>query len=45
VHALRSHMSGMHFHVEAPFDCLADDSSDATFVWASKFIRGRDTEE
>jgi hypothetical protein len=45
VHALRSHMSDMCFHVEAPFDCLADDSSDAAFIWASKFIRGRDTEE
>jgi hypothetical protein len=45
VHDLRSHMSGLHFRTESPFDCPDNDLSDAAFVWASKFIRGRDAVE
>jgi hypothetical protein len=42
VHALRSHMSSLRFRTKPPFDCPDDDLSDAAFVWASKFIGGRD---
>jgi hypothetical protein len=45
VHALRSHMSGLRFHTEPPFDCPDDDLSDAAFVWASKFIGDQDAME
>jgi hypothetical protein len=45
MHALRSHMSGLHFYMEPPFVCPDDDLSDAAFIWASKFIGGQDAME
>jgi hypothetical protein len=40
VHALHSHMSGLDFRTEPPFDCIDDDSGDVLFVRATKFIGG-----
>jgi hypothetical protein len=45
VHALRSHICGLDFRTEPPFDCADDDSGDAAFVKATKFIRGQDAME
>jgi hypothetical protein len=45
VHALRSHMSALHFRTEPPFDCPDDDLSIDAFVWAYKYIGGWDAME
>jgi hypothetical protein len=45
VHALRSHMCGLDFRMEPPFDCTDDDSGDVAFVRATKFIGGWDDVE
>jgi hypothetical protein len=45
VHAPRSQMSGLDFHTEPLFDCADDDSGDIAFIWATKFVGGRDTME
>jgi hypothetical protein len=45
VHALRSHICGLDVQTEPPFDCADDDSGDAAFVKATKFIGGQDTME
>jgi hypothetical protein len=42
---LHSHTCGLDFRTEPPFYCADDDSGDATFVEATKFIGGRDTME
>jgi hypothetical protein len=38
-------MSALCFHTVPLFDCFDDDLSDAAFVWASKYIGGRDAVE
>jgi hypothetical protein len=42
---LHSHMCSLDFRTEPPFDCADDDSGDAAFVWATKFIGGWNTME
>jgi hypothetical protein len=42
---MHSHMCSLDFQTEPPFDCSDDDSGDAAFVRATKFIRGRDAVE
>jgi hypothetical protein len=44
-HVLRSHLSGLYFQMEPPFDCADDDSRNVTFIKATNFIRGQDTME
>jgi hypothetical protein len=45
VHVLLSHMCGMDFCTEPPFDCADDDSGDVAFIRATKFIEGQDAIE
>jgi hypothetical protein len=45
VHVLHSHICGLDFLTEPPFDYADDDSGDVAFIKATKFIRGRDTVE
>jgi hypothetical protein len=42
---LHLHMCSLDFRTGPPFDCSGDDSWDATYVRATKFIRGRDAVE
>jgi hypothetical protein len=41
VHVLRSHMCGLDFRTEPPFDCADDDLGDVAFVRTTKFIEVR----
>jgi hypothetical protein len=38
-------MSALKFHMKPSFNCPDDDLSDRAFVWASKYIDGRDAME
>jgi hypothetical protein len=45
MHVLRSHMCGLDFRMEPPFDCTDDDSGDVAFVKVTSFIDGQDVVE
>jgi hypothetical protein len=38
VNILPSHMSGLEFKTEPPFNYDGSDSGDVAFVWATKFL-------
>jgi hypothetical protein len=42
---LHSHMCSLDFRMEPPFNCSDNDSGDAAFVQATKFIGGQDAVE
>jgi hypothetical protein len=45
VHALCLHMSCLNFRTKPSFNCADDDLSGDAFIWASKYIEGRDVVE
>jgi hypothetical protein len=45
MHVLRSYMCGLDFRTETPFDRSDDNSGDISFIWATKFVGGRDAIE
>jgi hypothetical protein len=45
VHILRSHMTGLEFKTEPPFNCDHSDSGSVAFIRATKFLGGRNVVE